>query len=172
MTVQTYYRYLTAARRDLWAFLESLPNEVLSKTVLPGERMHSMKDLMLHIAVVEDSWVHEDILRDAPVWEGTDGFPHEFEKPYHDAKPFEWLLTYWKAVEQSTLTYLETLTDAELERGVIVESPTGNRTFSVGDLLWHVMQHETRHTAQLVMLGRIAGFKPPQLDLVRYLVSR
>jgi uncharacterized damage-inducible protein DinB len=172
VTVQTYYDYLTRARRDLWAFLESLPDEVLSRSVLSGERLHSMKDLVLHVAVVEDSWVHEDIARDQPVWERTTGFPQEFEMPYHDAKPLSWLLEYWQAVETSTLEYLQGLNDAELERGVIVPSPRGDRTFSVHDLLWHVMQHETRHTAQLVMLGRLAGFTPPQLDLVRYLHSR
>ena len=169
MTVQNYYHYLTLARRDLWTFLESLPDDVLSKSVLPGERMHSMKDLMLHIAVVEDSWIHEDILRDSPVWESATGFPHEYEKPYHDAKTLEWLLTYWKAVESSTRSYLETLNDTELERGVTVPSPRGDELLTVDSLLWHVLQHETRHTAQLMMLGRLVGFAPPQLDLVKYL---
>ena len=114
MNIQTYYTYLTRARRDLWGFLGSLPDEVLSKSVILAERMRSMKDLVLHVAVVEDSWLHEDILRDQPVWERTSGFPHEFEKPYHDAKPLTWLLEYWQAVEASTVTYLETVTNAEL----------------------------------------------------------
>ena len=169
MNIKTYYTYLTRARRNLWAFLETLPDEVLSKSVIPAERMHSMKDLVLHIAVVEDSWLHEDILRDQPVWERTAGFPHEFEQPYHDAKPLAWLLEYWRAVEASTLTYLETVTEAELERRVTVMGSTDGVTFSANDLLWHVAQHETRHTAQLALLGRLAGYAPPQLDLIKYL---
>ena len=171
MNIQSYYAYLTQARRDLWAFLETLPDEVMSKSVIPAERMHSMKDLVLHIAVVEDSWLHEDILRDQPVWERTAGFPHEFEKPYHDAKPLTWLLEYWKAVEASTVTYLKTVTDAELERRVSVMGSTDDVTFSASDVLWHVAQHETRHTAQLALLGRLAGYAPPQLDLIKYLRS-
>lgn len=171
MTIQTYYTYLTRARRDLWAFLETLPDEVLSKSVIPADRMRSMKDLVLHIAVVEDSWLHEDVLRDQPVWELTSGFPHEFEKPYHDAQPLNWLLGYWQAVEASTATYLETVTDAELAQRVTVMGSTDDVTFSANDVLWHVAQHETRHTAQLALLGRLAGYSPPQLDLIKYLRS-
>ena len=171
MTIQMYYLYLTRARRDLWAFLESLPDEVLSKSVIPAERMRSMKDLVLHIAIVEDSWLHEDILRDQPVWERMAGFPHEFEKPYHDAKTLHWLLEYWRAVEAGTLEYLEAVNDAELERRVSVMGSLDDVTFSASDVLWHVAQHETRHTAQLALLGRLAGFAPPQLDLIKYLRS-
>lgn len=59
------------AGRDLWAFLETPPDETLSKPVLPGKRFHCIKDIVLHIAIVEDSWLLEDILRDQPVWEVT-----------------------------------------------------------------------------------------------------
>jgi uncharacterized damage-inducible protein DinB len=169
MEIQNYYVYLTRARRDLWVFLESLPDDVLSKSVIPADRMRSIKDLVLHIAVVEDSWIHEDILRDSPVWKSANDFPHAFETPYHDAKTLAWLLEYWQAVEQSTLAYLQTLQDRELERDVTTLTKQGEAQFKVRDLLWHVMQHETRHTAQIVLLARLAGYAPPQLDLVKYL---
>jgi uncharacterized damage-inducible protein DinB len=130
--------------------------------------MRSIKDVMLHIAVVEDSWLHEDIGRDQPVWERTDGYPQAFEAQYHDDKPLEWLLSYWRAVERSTKQYFKTLTDTELERRVaFADHP--EESASVEELLWHVAQHETRHTAQIVLLARLEGFKPPQLDLVRFL---
>ncbi len=172
MNIQTYYSYLTRARRDLWTFLESLPDEVLSTSVLPGERFHCVKDLVLHIAAVEDSWLHEDILRDQPIWEITPGVEGAKDGPFFAQMRLEVLIAYWRAVEQSTLAYLERLTPEELERRVTVPRAKGNEHFTVEELLWHVAQHETRHTAQLAMLGRIAGFKPPQLDLIRYLDSR
>jgi uncharacterized damage-inducible protein DinB len=169
MEIQTYYSYLTRARRDLWTFLESMPDDALSKSVIPADRMRSIKDLVLHIAVVEDSWIHEDILRDSPVWESASGFPKAFEVPYHESKTLAWLLEYWRAVETSTLAYFETLNDAELERVVTMPSEQGDVQFKAHDLLWHVVQHETRHTAQIVLLARLAGHAPPQLDLVKYL---
>ncbi len=162
MNIQTFYRYLTRARRDLWAVLESLPDEVLSKNMIPAERFHCIKDLLMHIAAVEDSWIHEDILRDTPVWKSD--LPEALlqDGVFFADTPLETILSYWKNVEASTLGFLERLETGELSR--IVEE---ERT--VEGLLWHVMQHEVRHTAQIALLIRQQGFKPPALDLLWYL---
>jgi uncharacterized damage-inducible protein DinB len=162
VTINNYYDYLIRARRDLWAFLETLPDEALAKTVLPGPRFECIKDLILHIAAVEDSWIHEDILRDQPVWETAKEIEGAQDGPYFASMPLEVLLNYWRAVEASTLKFLETLNHTELER--LVED-----RFTVESLIWHVMQHETRHTAQVSILARQLGFSPPQLDLISYL---
>jgi uncharacterized damage-inducible protein DinB len=162
MTITNYYNYLVRARHDLWAFLETMPDEALAKKVLPGPRFKCLKDLLLHIAAVEDSWIHEDILRDQPVWETINEIEGAEDGPFFAAMPLEVVLNYWRAVEASTLKYLETLNPVELER--LVED-----RFTVDGLIWHVMQHETRHTAQIALLARQLGFSPPQLDLIRYL---
>lgn len=82
----------------------------------------------------------------------------------------EVLLDYWRLVEQSTLPYLATLTDEELKRIVSVHDRPGQR-FTVDGLLWNVMFHEMRHTAQIGVLLRTQGIKPPSLDLFYYLPS-
>jgi uncharacterized damage-inducible protein DinB len=66
MNIPEAYDYLVRARRDLWGTLEGVP-EVLSRPLLDGARLHCIKDLVFHVAVVEDCWLHEDILRDQPV---------------------------------------------------------------------------------------------------------
>ena len=43
--------------------------------------------------------------------------------------------------------------------------------YTVDGLLWHVMIHEMRHTAQIAVLLRTQGIKPPWLDLLNYLPS-
>jgi uncharacterized damage-inducible protein DinB len=162
MTINNYYDYLVRARRDLWAFLETMPDEALAKKVLPGPRFECIKDLISHIAAVEDSWIHEDILKDQPVWETVPELEDAQDGAFYSAMPLEVLLRYWRAVEASTLKFLETLNPAELERLV-------DDQFTVESLIWHVMQHETRHTAQISLLVRQLGFSPPQLDLISYL---
>ena len=169
MTAREYYAYLVRARRDLWALLETMPDEALAKPVIPGERFRCIKDILLHIPAVEDSWIHEDILRDRPVWETTPEVEGAKDGPYFAPMPLEAILKYWRAVEASTLAYLEPIAAAELERPVAVEGSKGLEHFAVEGLLWHVMQHETRHTAQVAVLARQLGFKPPQLDLITYL---
>ena len=171
MTVPEYYDYLVRARRDLWKFLQTVPDDVLSKPVLPGRRFHCLKDLIVHVPIIEDSWVHEDILRDQPVWEVTPCMANAGDGPLYAAFSLDDLLGYWQAVEHSTLAYLEHLTPNELERKVTMKHEGGEDHYAVHGLLWHVMQHETRHTAQIALLTRQAGFSPPQLDLLVYLPS-
>ena len=169
MTITSYYDYLVRARRDLWVFLETRPDDALAKKVLPGPRFECIKDLLLHIAAVEDSWIHEDILRDQPVWETVPEVAGAEDGPFFAAMPLEVLLNYWRVVEASTLKFFETMNPAELERLVMVNGSKDPERFTVKSLIWHVMQHETRHTAQISILARQLGFTPPQLDLIGYL---
>lgn len=168
MTQASFYDYLRRSRFDLFAFLRSMPDDAISRDVIPGKRFHSIKDLVIHIAVVEDSWIHEDILKDQPVWENTKGFPSDFEKAYHASDSLEWMLEYWLSVQNSTLTYLEKLEVSTLTSELSIETQDGFKIFTVAEIIWHVMQHEVRHTAQIMLLARQLGFDPPQLDLIRY----
>jgi uncharacterized damage-inducible protein DinB len=63
------YDYLVRARRNLWGALEGVPDEVLSRPLLDGDRLHCIKDLVFHVAATEDFWIREEILREQPVWQ-------------------------------------------------------------------------------------------------------
>ena len=162
--IPSFYNYLTKARRDLWAVLGAAPDEVLAKDVIPGKRFRSIKDLLVHIPVVEDSWLHYDILATRPHLETVPIIPKTKDGPYA-AMPLPDILEYWRAVEANTQSYLSKLTPLELARPV----QDDGKTVSVEEILWHVLQHEVRHTAQIALLLRQAGLTPPQLDLVFYL---
>ena len=165
MNIHETYSYLIRARRDLFDALRSIPDEVLSRPLMSGSAFHSIKDLLFHLAAVEDGWLHEDILRVDPLLLAQPALKDTTE---YAEIPLAALLDYWKAVEQSTLAYLTTLTENELSRIVTVhDSPT--ERFTVDGLLWHIMIHEMRHTAQIAMLLRMQDIKPPSLDLLFYL---
>ncbi|GHG07269.1 damage-inducible protein DinB [Deinococcus piscis] len=166
MNIPDLYVYLTETRRDLWATLEAAPDDALSNNLLDGERFRCIKDLVFHIAEVEDGWIHGDLLRVPPVQDGsTDLRGRDF---YADV-PLAKLLAYWQAVEGDTLRHLPALA-ADPERVVTVEDwPPGHQHFRQGGLLWHVLLLEVRHTAQIAALLRVQGIRPPQLDLLFYL---
>ena len=169
MDVPSFYHYLTRARRDLWLALEAMPDEALSRAVIPGERFHSIKDLVFHVPSVEDGWLHGDI-EHAPLL--AESLPELYDAatgPNFAPFPLETLLDYWRAVEEATLAYLERLAPEELKRSVPVEDIEGTPSFTVENLLWHVMQHEARHTAQIALLMRQLGVRPPSMDLLFYL---
>jgi len=170
MNIPEIYAYLVRARRDLWTTLEAVPDEVLSSPLLEGSRLHCIKDLVMHIADVEDGWTRGDILRDQMVQKDFPALMNTEGGPVYAGFSLEMLLDYWRAVEQSTLTYLATLTDDELKRLVNMDDWPEER-HTVDELLWHVMIHEMRHTAQIAALLRSQGIKPPSLDLLNYLPS-
>jgi len=128
----------------LRATLKGVPDDVLSRPLLDGSRFHCIKDLVFHVPVVEDSWIHEDILRDPPVWKTISALKDTEWEPVYAGFVLETLLDYWRLVEQSTLAYLAALTDDELKRIVILHDAPEER-FTVDGLLWHVMIHEMRH---------------------------
>ncbi len=166
MNIPKTYDYLMRARRDLWTTLEGVPDEVLSSPLIGGPRFQCVKDLIFHIAGVEDGWLHHTILRDEPVQVGTPVIKDIQEGPFCAEIPLGTLLDYWRAVEQSTLKYLAALTETELDR-LVDDSPTDR--FRLDGILWHVMIHEMRHMAQIALLLRMQGIQPPGLDLFYYL---
>ena len=170
MNIPETYDYLVRTRRDLWATLESVPDQVLSRPLLNGDAFHCIKDLVFHIPVVEDGWIHEDILRDQPVLQTIPALKDADGSPIYAGVALQTLLDYWRAVEQKTLPYLASLTDGELKRVVTLHDSPEER-FTVDGLLWHVMIHEMRHTAQIAVLLRTQSIKPPALDLLFYLPS-
>jgi uncharacterized damage-inducible protein DinB len=168
MNIPEMYDYLVRARRDLWPALESAPEELLSQPLLDGDRFHCIKDLVFHLAEVEDGWVNGDIRGAEMVLNGVAALRDTTAGPVFGAMPLDVLLDYWRLVERGTLDYLATLTDAERARIVAVDD-SGETRHTVDGLLWHVMLHEVRHTAQIAVLLRTQGIKPPALDLLWYL---
>ena len=164
MNIPATYDYLVRARRELWTSLRAQPDAVLSRDLIPGERFRCIKDLVFHIAAVEDGWTNEDILRLPPALDAEQGL----DGPGYADCPLERLLRYWERVENNTLRYFATLTDVELNRVVTVHDAPDER-YTVRGLLAHVMFHEIRHTAQIALLLRMQGIKPPALDLLWYL---
>jgi uncharacterized damage-inducible protein DinB len=162
MNIAEAYDYLVRARRDLWATLERVPDEVLSRPLLNGERFHSIKDLVFHIASTEDFWIQEEILREQPLRQTVPAFKDTPGGPIYAGFAPKTLLDYWRIVEKSTLTYLATLTDDELKRIVTVHDRPVK-------LLWNIVIHEARHVAQISVLLRTQGIAPPFLDLFNYL---
>jgi uncharacterized damage-inducible protein DinB len=171
MNAPACYDYLMRARRDLWTALAAMPDAVLARPVLDGERFHCIKDLVFHIASVEDGWVNEDIRRMPPVLDTMASLKDTPGGAAYADVDLAVLLDYWRAVEQQTESYLATVGDSEWSRVVTVHDAPDER-YTADGLFWHVMLHEIRHTAQICMLLRQQGVTPPSLDLLFYLPRR
>ena len=162
------YDYLVRTRRDLRATLEATPDDVLSRPLIAADRFRCLKDMLFHVIEVEDGWVQGDIRRVPMIQEQFPSLRELPGGPVFADVPLALLLDYWSAVENETHAYLATLTESDLMRAVPVED-WPEKQLTVHGLLWHVMIHEIRHSAQMVVLLRNAGVRPPSLDLLFYL---
>ncbi len=167
METESFYRYLTQARRLLWATLRTLPDEVLSQPVIPTDGARCIKDLVKHIAVVEDGWFRGDLLGVPFVLESFGSPPRSADEYWHhETQSLESLLAYWEAVEADTLRRWPDLMAMVAQNPRVKAFDDQDVTVSADEVLWHVMQHEVRHTAQIVQMIRLLGYTPPSLDLV------
>ncbi len=123
---------------------------------------------MFHLADVEDGWTNCHIRRGQLV---QDAIPVlRSGGPDFSGFSLNLLLDYSQRVEQSTLAFVGTLSEDDEKQEVQVEDWPDKR-FPLDGLLWHVMIHEMRHSAQIVMLLRTQEVKPLSFDLLFYLPS-
>lgn len=172
MHAEAFYRYLTQARRQLWTTLRAMPEADLSKAVIPTQGARCIKDLVWHVAVVEDGWFRLDLLGRPSVLNDFGGEPTSADGYWHhENESLESLLAYWEAVEADTLSRWPELMNVVATNRRIPVSEDRPETISPDEVIWHVMQHEVRHTAQIVQMIRLLGHQPPSLDLV-FLTAR
>jgi uncharacterized damage-inducible protein DinB len=169
MTLHEFYDYLVRARHDLWDVLATVPDEIASAP-MAGGAWTCLKDLILHTAAVEDSWLHEDVQRTAPLLAAHETL-RDVTKDSVRSVPIETLSAYWRSVETSTLACLADIGEGEVRR-TMTPHDDPDTVLVVHDVLWHVMVHEVRHTAQIASFLRAEGIRPPSLDLLSYLPLR
>lgn len=166
MNVHEYYAYLSASRAQLWDFLRALPPEDLDRDVIEqGDRFHSVKDLLLHISDVEDHWIHS-VARGDGVGVAQ-RYPHDWVRPQAEQYPLAWIVEYGREINALTQRYLDSDPDLSQRVKLVRDDPESD-TVTVEQLLWHVMTHEVRHTAQITLLVRQQGHTPPWLDYLRF----
>ena len=166
MNVHEYYAYLSAAREQLWNFLRALPEADLNRDLIPdGERFHNIKDLLLHVMDVEDHWVHAIARGDGVNKDGL--YAHDWVKPRAEQYELGWIIAYGREVSARTRAFLDG--QPNLQRHVkLVQDDPASDTVTLDQLMWHVMTHEVRHTAQITLMVRQLGHTPPWLDYMRF----
>ncbi|WP_309572732.1 DinB family protein [Deinococcus sp.] len=166
MNVSEYYAYLSAAREQLWNFLRALPPADLDRDLIEtGDRFHTIKDVVLHVTDVEDHWVHSVARGDGVNREGR--FAHDWVKPEAAQYDLSWIIEYGREVNEHTRAFLDSGPDMNRSVKLVQDDPASD-TVTLDQLMWHVMTHEVRHTAQIALMIRQLGHTPPWLDYMRF----
>lgn len=151
--VSYWYSMLQEVRERLLNIIDDLNDEMLDFT--PNEKnFETIGTLLLHIVAIEWSWVFEDI----------DGLEMDYEKfkhafalrsdvdiPQLKGKNKQFYLNQLKEVREKVFHRLTKFSDEDLDE--IVESNADK--FSIEWILFHILEHETMHIGQILLLKRL-----------------
>jgi uncharacterized damage-inducible protein DinB len=148
MNVSEIFGHWEQIRSDLLAGMELFSDEQLAFRPAPGYE-RSVGDIARHIAGAEDYWFQH-------VVGGRPRARYSAEQ-YPTVKAIKTALA---DVHEKTLTYLDSLTLAELERKFT--SGSGNE-HSLYWIIWHVIDHECHHRGELYLCLGMLGIQGPDI---------
>jgi uncharacterized damage-inducible protein DinB len=142
-------------------YLNSFAKLPWSEVVAPrGVSFDSMRDVFLHLTLVEDRWINYAIPGRFSLW---------VDPVFDDYTDIEHLKRYMFMVEEKTQLYLQKLTPEELNRKM--EIPWGERPFvflRVEDVLTHMVMEDMIHYGELSALLWQMGEEAPYRAYWRY----
>lgn len=152
-------------RRILTEDTRGLSPEDLAWQPYPGMNTRGM--LLSHIAFAEAHLTHVGILGEKVghahdvigLTEEEEGLPLAPDAPPAPAtvgKPLEYFDDLLARARAHTHAALRNLTDEDLERRVVRNRPDGSeRVFNVGWVLYHILEHESGHRAQINLISHL-----------------
>lgn len=143
--IHDLFAYTVTLRRRVLAALAGVPPDLLDRDV--GANHHSILQTLIHIMVVQESWLTEDILgQPFQEWEA-------FRRRYlPGGESLEAVRHGWEGVTRQILDYLAAAPD--LQRAVQVPSPRGVVAVTVEQIFFHIITEEMIHFGEILAMTR------------------
>ena len=125
------------------ALLDKFSDEKLAYVAYDGGM--PVGRIALHIADAEEGWFRLIATKERDDW------PSDFTLANYPTR--EAIKSLLAEVHARTFVYLDTLTTGDLDSQI--ESPWGQ--FSLGFIIWHVIEHEIHHRGELSLILGILG---------------
>ncbi|UCD72864.1 MAG: DinB family protein [Candidatus Bathyarchaeota archaeon] len=158
MDIKELVRYNHSIRRLYFKALTKLPwSEVIKSR---GSSFDSMRNIFIHLTIVEDRWINYIILDRYKDW--TTPSPNDF-------KEFDTLKKYMLHVEEKTEDYLTKITPEELSKRIVIPwGDTPDTRISIETALTHMVAEDLIHYGELSDLLWQIDVEPPYLAFWRY----
>ncbi|MBK8900905.1 MAG: DinB family protein [Anaerolineaceae bacterium] len=144
MNLDQYFKHWQQVRTDLLATVDKFSDKELTYVPFPGS--WSVGHIIRHIANAEDGWFRYIITRELSDW------PGEFTSAAYPTVAATKVLL--NKVHDRTLMSLSDWDETDLDRPI--EAPWG-QTFKLGWIIWHVLEHEIHHRAELSLILGLLG---------------
>lgn len=113
----------------------------------------SIRELLAHILGAEERWIEVRI-------GGRDIVPYEDRAAENAVEMFQ----DWNAIRERTLAYLNRLTNGQWTEIVVHKHHGWQDELTNEQVLFHLINHETHHRAQISMQLQRMGIDPPNFD--------
>ena len=143
MKLSQHFSHWKQVRDDLLSTIDKFREEEL--TYLSFDSSMSVGQIMLHIGEAEEGWFRFVISREINAWPDYD---------LDDYPTTESIKAQLTIIHARTVKTLESLGTSDLER--MIGMPKRDARFSLGWIIWHVLEHEIHHRGELsLILGMI-----------------
>ena len=163
-TLREMFEYNYWARDAQLAACEKLTPEQFLRPM--GSSFSSVRDTLVHLVAVEWIWCSR--------WRG--GSPNKADAEAYAAGKFptlESIRQKWCDIELDVRDYLAHISEFDLERSITYTNLAGKQfTYSLSQLLWHLVNHQTYHRGQITTLLRQLGASAPGIDYLVFVESR
>ncbi len=153
MELQQLYAYAASCRATLTPVLRAHP-ELLHREFVTTSRFNTIAKLLAHCNGAEESWYARLVDKPSPA-------------PYADrvSSDLESLLTDAETLRTQTLALLAASSPESLAQVFTVALGSPN-SLTTNDILFHIVNHEQWHRAQIDTALQSFGIEPPNLDYV------
>ncbi len=130
----------------------------------PGTAGHgSVRDTLVHAIGTQRGW--------CSWWDGS--LPpmeaYALKADPHDYPDIDSVRAFWRAVAESSQTFFDGLSDADVERVFSFPLPNGMQfRLTLWQMMLHVSTHGTQHRAEVAAMLTGFGHSPGDLDLLGY----
>lgn len=114
----------------------------------------SLLGTLTHIVWGERGWLQ--------FWQRGTFLPDPVPGEYPDLPT---LRSAWAGHDSACATYLQGLTQEDLN----APRSVGRNSYTLAELIQHILNHSTYHRGQVALLMRQLGYKPPSTDYRRFL---
>jgi uncharacterized damage-inducible protein DinB len=154
--IKFLFNYTEVANEQIFDAAAGLAPEQTTRQV--GGSFPSIRETLAHVAAADWIWLCRWTGESPKVWPtwATTGSVSEIHEE-------------WRRIHAGRNEFINTLTDADLEREISFTRINGEADRArLGFLLQHVVNHNTYHRGQVANQLRMVGAVPPSTDLLRY----
>lgn len=152
--LQRLYRYNDWSNQRFFEAAESVPAADLTATRACSHG--SLLGTLRHIVFAEWLWLRR--------WKGLPREPWTF-----DQADLPRLRKHCLDVSASRQAFLKSVRNDDLEKRITYTNDASQKwTYTLGDMMQHLVNHSTYHRGQLASLLREIGVAPPPTDLLVY----